>query len=190
MYRISIIIIVISILTACTNNNKTYYNDEFTLENDILNLISMELEKDFTQSFDLTITDIYFEESEYFSKFKVKSDEQLYEGIIYMHKEESGNLVKVEINYSRIDQNVALTHTISGGRLNDTSKRHYTVVSGVINDKRIRSIRISYIDNQDTLIKIGEDQTTYFDVRIGNNSGTKQIIGLDEEDNIVKSYEW
>jgi|GEM_PF-6122530 len=161
-------------IVASSNNGK-----------DIENLIRKSIDKKYKIN-DLTIKEISTNENSFFVMFLIKKNNILYEGLAYIEKEDK--LYRCyEIDIAKVDSDVPFTkHTLSV-LLKDG--RNCRLQGGYINSNKIKEIHIESKNNTIDVIKLGQNQNTYMNYLIGNVDSVSEIIGLDQENEKVYSYQ-
>lgn len=113
-----------------------------------------------------------------------------YEGFFQIQQENSTENAKI-INgdFTKIDSSAAFTvHQMSGvASIKGEQKKTYIIVGGVINNKKIKSINITFNDGLLANIIVGSNNT-YSYVRADKLVSIKLITALDKDGNTIFTY--
>ena len=154
-------------------------------EKDIKDLIGKNIEKDF-QIDSLDIKELSANEDTTFVVFVIKKVNVLYEGLTIIEKKDKVYQLD-DIDVTQIDLNSPFTKHILGVGLKDG--RNCKLIAGYINNEKIKEIHMDYVDNTTKVIKIGKGEgKTYMNYIIGDTDSIKEIVGFNENNDVVFSY--
>ncbi|QQE74283.1 hypothetical protein KDJ56_20995 [Brevibacillus composti] len=134
---------------------------------------------------DFKVVKISYIEELAFGQIIFENNGDLFEGAF--HAENSnGNWDVVNIEITQTDVKSPFTKLqVVGGLPGKESNFH--IVSGIIHDNRIKSIQITYPNNESSIFIVDNNYKYYFDVKIGVNSFST-IVAYDSNYNEISSY--
>jgi hypothetical protein len=200
----AIILIVLNMLimlTGCSSNKnisqeaqsniakaspsiKNEDNSFVKYENALKNKIDLSTKQDINN---LNITFSKEVENGYISQliFSTKNGVK-YEGVDYAVHDKYDNWNIIDENITPIDLKVPFTHMETSG----TTKEglNYIAISGVINDKNIASVKITYFDKHIVQVMKSELNQTYAFIRTDSNKGANKMEGYSKANKLIYSY--
>lgn len=133
---------------------------------------------------DFKVVKVSYIEQSGFGQFIFNKNEERFEGSFYAeHNKNNWEIVHLEI--AKMDVNSPFTKLqVVGGLPNKDT--NFQIICGVINDSRIKSVQITYPNNESSIIMI-DNYKYYFDVRLGVKTFST-IVAYDENYNEISSY--
>ncbi|WP_127589254.1 S8 family serine peptidase [Paenibacillus koleovorans] len=109
-----------------------------------------------------------------------------FEGVAYTYKK-GDRWVLEQINTSKNDDGNKLTTRTSTVTMigNGYVGQKYYIVSGIVSDSTITEIRLTFNDGEKTILKLNENQKTFFTTKLGTTSGLSKIECFDKNGNAV-----
>ena len=157
-------------------------------ESDLIKILQLEL----GEAKQLEIGEIRHVDHASFGKFLLKDNKQVSEGIFYATDHDGWEVHEVEM--FPFDSEVPFTHHTFVASMQDGSNRTFQLVSGYINDDKIKEIHIDYVDGSTSVFKINDEKDPYLDYFIYADdeelNPVQHIVGLDEKGNTVYDYKW
>ncbi|USG65491.1 hypothetical protein NDK47_25860 [Brevibacillus ruminantium] len=133
---------------------------------------------------DFKIVKVSHIENSAFGQLLFKKNNIFYEGLFYTEKiNASWDIVHLET--TQMDSQSPFTKMQLAGKLRN-KESSFHIVSGIIHDKRIKSIQITYPNNESSIIMIDNDDRYYFDVKIGVSTFST-IVAYDDSHNEISS---
>ncbi|WP_103109186.1 hypothetical protein [Brevibacillus reuszeri] len=167
--------------TIATSDIKIYK------EPDLLTLLDKKVKDDHTIKDNVRITEVLHDERSSFVKFVFEENTTLIEGVAYVTQEQDAWKLE-QLAVLPVDSKSPFTHHEYASALNDGTNRGFKIVSGYINEPKIKEIRIIYADREMRVIMIGKNQKTYIDCVIGDTGSIKEISALDDTGKTIFKY--
>lgn len=122
-------------------------------------------------------------------QFKFVYNDNTFEGIAYGYTKADGWYIQ-DFDASKINHLIEplTVRTLIGQMNGGDLKRNYVIISGPIKNNDIKEIRLTFFDNHINILKVDEEQDTFFTVRRGINTGVKFLEALDKNGEII--YQW
>ncbi|MGG1659010.1 hypothetical protein [Brevibacillus sp. NRS-1366] len=182
------LVVLFIFLIGCQDNAIERKTESIVFESTEKNLVSI-INQKINEKFgvkieDFKVTKLLHIEDNTFGQIIFRTNGTEYEGSIYA-KENNGVWDIINMETLEMDVKAPFTKLQVVGDI-PNSATNFHIISGIVNDERIKSIEITYPSNESSVIMI-DDYKSYFDVKLGVRTFSK-VIAYDEEFNEVSSY--
>lgn len=183
-----LISMVILLLAACNNGNvssSTSKNEGDPLTDVIMERLQSEYQN--ISKFEIGHV-VDYEETHKFVGFTFLEGNKEYEGISYLTNQ-NGKLSLQEVDVAQINKDVPFTnHGLTSSLvLNDNVQRSFHIVSGHLNDSKIKELMINFKNQKNVSLRLNEDQKIFMYVTVGQGESPQEIQGLDKDRNLISS---